>query len=68
MATRRNKGEKMENVDQVEQVEQTEQVEQEQPQVEALPDLEVKPASYSQPLEFKPQRVTTIGEMTRKDW
>ena len=65
MATRRNKGEKMENVDQVEQVEQ---VEQEQPQAEALPDFEVKAASYSQPLEFKPQRVTTIGEMTRKDW
>jgi len=62
MATRRNKGEKMENVDQVEQVEQ------EQPHAEALPDLEVKAASYSEPLEFKPQRVTTIGEMTRKDW
>jgi hypothetical protein len=69
MATRRNKGEKMENTEQVEQVEQ-EQVEQAQAEqvVDIAPELVVKEAGYSQPIEFKPQRVTKVGEMTRKDW
>jgi hypothetical protein len=64
MATRRNKGEKMENTEQVEQVEQA-QAEQ---IVDIAPELVVKEAGYSQPIEFKPQRVTKVGEMTRKDW